>query len=254
MGAWLLLLPQASFAIIQPPSTDSVHSWWQDKNWRPYVGGGVGISVASNIGKSQNFPNDDSHTVEYYNYTGYKPQTAALLDGVLGAEWTVLPEWLIQVGFDYNQSTRFSAKGVFTQGIDVNSADSYAYRYDVKVKQVSAQGKLLYAYSDRYYPYVLLGLGAAFNTANQYQTDVAPFSTFTRIYAGNSATSFSYNLGLGVDTVITPKLRFGLGYRFSDFGHLTLGNAVIDETPVSMTLSQSHLYINQILAQLTLMI
>jgi len=58
-------------------------------------------------------------------------------------------------------------------------------------------------------------------------------------------------VGTGVDVDIIDHLRLGLGYRFTDFGAADLGNASYNGAPVSGTLTQSNLYANEFLAQLT---
>lgn len=67
-------------------------------------------------------------------------------------------------------------------------------------------------------------------------------------------TAFSYAIGIGIDADLSSHVRIGAGYRFSDLGQIKLGNATIDTTSASGTLSQAHLYTNEILAQLTFML
>ena len=81
-----------------------------------------------------------------------------------------------------------------------------------------------------------------------------PFNTFTREYSDNTESSFTYSLGLGVDMDITEHLRLGVGYRFADLGKVRLGDAEINTTEVAGTLSQDHLYANEILVQLSLVL
>ncbi len=191
-------------------------------------------------------------TDEFYHYsTNHPSQTSGLMDIFLGAEWSWRPNWAIQTGVDYSQASPFSAKGTFVQGADAESADSYTYHYGTLTRQLLIEGKLFYTVKKHFHPYILAGLGATFNKAYHYYTNVPPFLTFTRMYANNSTTSFSYAAGIGIDTDIHRNLRIGIGYRFVDLGQVKLGNARIDTTNVSGTLSQSHLYANEILAQVT---
>lgn len=230
----------------------SFSSWYAAKTWHPIVTLGAGVASSSDVGESQNFPIHNPVTDEFYNYSANQSnRSAGLFEGFLGAEWNVYPNWLVQAGLDYNQTTSLQAKGTFVQGADAGSADTYSYQYYVASKQLLVAGKLLYSLKERYRPYLLAGLGATFNDAYHYSTNVPPFLTFTRQYANNTTTSFSYAIGAGIDVDITCYLRAGLGYRFTDLGQAQLGNAIIDTTSVSGTLSQSHLYTNELLAQLT---
>lgn len=220
--------------------------------WHPVLSIGGGISTSSTVGNSNNFPIQNPATDEFYDYSANQSaQTSGLLDSFLGIEWNVRPNWIMQVGVDYNQTSPFSARGTFLQGADAESADSYEYHYGVLTRQLLLEGKLLYTLKDRYHPYLLAGLGTAFNKAYDFYTNVPPTLTFTRMYANNATTSFSYALGVGIDTDISPQLRLGVGYRFTDLGQVKLGNATIDTSNVYGTLTQSDLYANELLLQLT---
>jgi opacity protein-like surface antigen len=94
-------------------------------------------------------------------------------------------------------------------------------------------------------------VGESFNKSNKYKTNVPPFITFTPVFSNHTTNSFSYKVGLGIDVDMSTDWRFGVGYRFTDFGKARLGNGVIDTVPTSSHLSQSHLHVNEVVAQLT---
>jgi opacity protein-like surface antigen len=227
-------------------------SWWATKSWHPFGAIGGGADYTSNLGYSQNFPINNPTTDEFYNYTAHQQgQTVAFFDFLLGAEWHPYQDWFFELGADYNQTTSLTANGTFVQGADVQSENNYNYSFNAISRQILAEGKLLYTIADTYHPYLTLGLGAAFNNAYSYTTNVPPNLTFTRQYADHTSKNFSYAVGFGLDMDITPDFRFGIGYRFADVGQVQLGNASIDTTSVNGTLSQMHLYNNQVLAQIT---
>lgn len=220
--------------------------------WHPIISIGVGASISSQVGESKTFPIQDPVTDAFYDYANYKvTQSSSLLDGFLGAECHVSPQWALQIGADYNQAASFTARGTLTQGADIQSEDTYHYRYRIMTKQLLLEGKLLYTTHKKYHPYLLLGVGAAFNRAYNYDTNVPPFIAFTRLYQNKSTSSFSYAIGVGIDVDITSHMRVGAGYRFVDLGKVKLGSATIDTTPVNGTLTQDHLYTNEVLAQIT---
>jgi opacity protein-like surface antigen len=233
----------------------SLPVWQQDRTWHPVIAFGAGASTVSNLGKSQGFPIQNPDTDQFYNYVARdSTQTATLFDFFLGAEWQLRQNCLLQAGVDYNQVSSFDVKGSLTQGVDVISEDNYTYHYSLSSKQLLAQGKLLYTIKEHYHPYVLVGVGAAFNKAYNFTTSVPPNLTFTRMYQNNTTTSFSYAVGLGLDIDATAHLRVGIGYRFIDLGKAKLGDATLATFPVAGTLSQDHLYANQLLAQLTFVV
>ncbi len=220
--------------------------------WRPIVSIGSGAALSSGLGQSKTFPILNPVTDQFFVYSPKNStQTVGVFDGFAGVEWAFQPNWSLQMGFDYNQAWNFAAEGTLLQGADAQSADQYTYQYSVLTRQLLAEGKLLYRFKDRYLPYILLGLGAALNDATDYETNVPPFLTFTRQYKNHTQTSFTYTVGIGMDVDILDHLRLGLGYRFADFGQISLGNATIDTSKVNGTLSQTHLYVSEILAQIT---
>ncbi len=214
------------------------------------VGLGIGALFSSGADEPHTFPILNPITDELYVYSPTTSQTAYFYHGFFGAEWDWFSHWGVQAGFDYNQTSSFSAQGSFTQGADPQSTSMYTYHYDVDTKQLLLDGKLFYTLKKYFRPYILLGLGCSFNRANTYTTNVPPFLAFTRMYANNTTTSFSYAVGAGFDKDMTTHLRIDIGYRFTDFGASSLGNANIDGTSVTGTLSQSHLYANEVLTQL----
>ncbi|SRR5579883_338522 len=242
----LLALTQSSFA-------NTWIDWWQKMEWRPILTLGGGSAFATDVGQSQNFPIVDPATDEFYNYAASSnTQTATFYQGFIGAERPLCSNGLIQLGLEYNQVAPFTAKGILTQGVDVPSENSYNYSYNVIPRQLLVETKLLYTLQQIVHPYFLVGLGISLNKAYSYGTDAPPLLTFTRMYANHSNTAFSYALGLGVDADVCPHVRVGAGYRFSDYGPVKLGNATIDTSNVAGTLTQSHLYINEILAEISL--
>lgn len=230
----------------------SIPNWFSDQPIHPVLALAAGNAYTLNIGESKNFPIQNPLTSEFYFYSANKQtQPTFFWDMFVGGEWLYRAPWSIQAGLDYNQSSQLTSKGMFTQGADIISEDFYTYQYDIVTRQLLLQGKMLYTYKERFHPYVLAGVGASFNTACHYSTNVPLTLTFTRQYASHTSSSFSYALGLGVDADLTDHLRLGVGYRFTDLGQAQLGNAIINVTSVPGTLSQSHLYTNEVLVQLS---
>lgn len=223
--------------------------------WKPIIGVGGGVAITANLGQQQSFPIENPLTDERYDYLpGNKVQTQGLFEIFLGAEYSIHQNWRTQVGLAYNQTGTYNNAGLFVQGADPDSSQQYTYSYQVVLRELLAQTKLMYTYRDKFYPYVLLGLGGSFNKASLFSTNVPPFLTFSRDYANNTARSFAYKVGLGSDVDIMTNTRIGVAYRFSGFGAISLGSAHIDGSAVSGTLSQSNLYVNEVLIQLTYVI
>ncbi|MDR3476902.1 MAG: outer membrane beta-barrel protein [Gammaproteobacteria bacterium] len=219
---------------------------------RPFVALGGGIAVTSKLGESKTFPIQNPITDQFYSYNPHSPtQTAAIGDIFLGAEWVMHPRWALQLGINYNQTSAFNVKGTLTQGASVASQSQFTYQYKIEARQILLEGKLLYHCQDQFHPYLLLGLGGSINTGYGFITNIPPTLTFTRQYNNATKHSFSYRLGIGADFDMTPNIRLGLGYNFANFGKVNLGSASIENIPVSRTLTQASMGVNEIVGQIT---
>jgi opacity protein-like surface antigen len=215
---------------------------------------GVGIAK---LGTSQSLSMPSDFT--QYNYTIGNSHSTQMLWGVfVGTEIPLRPLWAAQVGIGFYQPSSFNTKsGVLTQGVDAASSDRYPYNYNVKSRQLLLEAKLLWQYKERFHPYALVGLGAAFNNTYGFDVNIPPCcscSTFTPAFTNQNTTSFSYSVGLGIDVDIEKNWRAGVGYRFAGLGKANLGLGFIDTTPFSSTLKQSNLYAQEILAHLTYLV
>jgi opacity protein-like surface antigen len=208
----------------------------------------AGASI-SQLGQSMGFaPLDLCH----YDYKPKNSNTSNMLwGGFLGSEVTRSSLWQLIAGLGYYQPSSLSTKGVLTQGADLESSSQYRYRYQTQSQQLLAEGKLYWLATKRIQPFLMIGIGAAFNKVSDYQTSIPPFLEFTPEFSNHTQTNFTYALGPGIDISLSKSLRIGVAYRFADLGSANTGKAQIDEIPISSTLKQSHLYANQILAQFT---
>ena len=210
---------------------------------------------ANDVAKAQNFPANDDF-LSFYNYTGNgKGHSSRFLYGeTIGGEFVLHPQLALQLGASYYQSASFDVSGFVTQGIDIPSSDTYSYQYHIQSRQVLAESKLLYKWK-RFHPYVAGGIGAAFNKAQNFSVDIQPvFTAFSNQFADGSSITLSYSLGAGIDIDIFKYVRFGVGYRFADFGTAKTNPAYIDNVATPNQLSSAHLYVNEVLAQLSLVL
>ncbi len=232
--------------ILSEPKTTSL--------WRGVIAAAGGVGITTNLGQSQTFPIQNPVTDEYYIYSpSNRAQTQGMFEVFLGGERPV-SNWRVQGGLAYSQTGSYQSKGTFIQGADASSADQYTYQYNVVARALLVEAKLMRPYHDTFYPYFLVGLGGSFNKTSNFTTNVPPFLTFTREYAPHTSGSFVYKAGLGIDMNVTSHTRLGLSYRFADFGRANSGAATIDNVPVTGALSQSNLYANELLLQLTYLI
>jgi opacity protein-like surface antigen len=239
----------APFAYATP-----VVEYFKNSSWHPIMTVTTGTVFNANAGQSKNIPAHDG-IISFYNYAAkHSIQTQALFGGSLGIEFLLRPQWSLQTSLGYYQPSDLKAKGVVTQGVDLPSSDKYSYQYSIKGQQLLAEAKLLYDYR-HYHPYLTVGMGVAWTTAKDYTINIQPpFTAMSNQFSNHTSTNFSYSVGFGLDRDITDHTRIGVGYRFSDLGQARTGNGIINVVSTTNTLSQAHLYLNELQAQITFLI
>jgi opacity protein-like surface antigen len=224
--------------------------------------GGVG-SLSPRNQNARFFGSDE----DVFNYDTHENAQTIGFGGVfLGVEHTLFqPNLLLQWGVEYDYFGRGTLGGNNSIGIEPATSTFYTFQYNTQSQQVLGVAKLLTPVSvpsvstHTFYPYASVGLGGAFNHATSFSTytSEARSANAAPIYGDSNQTNFSYNLGLGVDTNVSQNLRFGLGYRFSDFGktalaqgHIMMGNY---DPPIGVpfALSVPHVYANQFAVSLS---
>ena len=77
----------------------------------------------------------------------------------------------------------------------------------------------------RLMPYLDLGLGSSFNQSHAYN-EVAFYDVMARYspnYASKTNHQLAYNVGVGLDYIVTRKLIVSAGYSYQSFGNLSSG-------------------------------
>jgi opacity protein-like surface antigen len=224
--------------------------WHMSENLhaRPLVTLSSGPVFTSDAGGTHTFPVIFGSN---YFYTRDKSnETRGIVGAFAGYVLPLYSNWEMQAGLAAYASW-YDSNGLLLQGPDSASSDLYNYHYDINSTQLLVESKFSYNAFQIYHPYLSAGLGVAFNRAKNYSTSVPPFLTFTPMFADHLEHSFTYNAGLGMDVDIPCNWRLGVGYRFSDLGKVRLGAGHIDTVPIGGTLEQKHLYVHELLAQLT---
>jgi len=98
-------------------------------------------------------------------YGGTNSQDTQFLGGAfLGAEFNLNPLWDWQFGLSYYQNSAFQASGQVNQ----LGANNLGYNYNITSRRLLAETKLLFTLKNIFHPYVDVGVGEAFNRANNY--------------------------------------------------------------------------------------
>ncbi len=168
----------------------------------------------------------------------------------LGAEGAALRSFLAQLGVSYYLNKAFNISGSVYQFTDP-TMNNLAYHYQLESQRVLVEGKLLATFRKIFHPFLTLGAGEALNQAYQY-TEV-PVATadipLSQGFRNRTYHSFTYQVGLGLDTDINKHFRCGLSYRFVDLGQAGLGSSPLQEG--TQTINYNHLRVNEFLVQLS---
>lgn len=248
----ILMIGAANYSVISSACPDK----WLNVNWankphwlNPILTLSAGLASAQ-VGEDQTLTREGDFTL--YKYSADKNSNRFSAGVFVGTEFSVHPCIDLILGLGYYVPSNFSVTGRLTQGVDEPSFNEFSYRYKISSQQLLAEGKLLWNVKRFFYPYFSVGMGAAFNTAYNYSVDVLPpFLTFSPQFSNHSTTAFTYSLGLGVDMDIYKHWRAGLGYRFSDFGKVSLGSGQLGFAPFAPRLQQDHLYTQEVMAQIS---
>lgn len=252
MKAFLYAMTCVGWTLCSSAHTDGFLAQPETRSWHAVIGLAGGFGGIKNPKHSQSFPIQNPATDEYYHYTSDKQtKTSALSELFLGAERPFFSSWIVQGGLAYTRMGSVPVNGLFLQGADPGSTNDYTWRYDVREQVLLAQAKMMYSGYGRFYPWLLMGLGASFYKTSGFATNVPPFLAFTREYANHNSNSLAYRAGLGMDMDISAHMRVGLSYRFSGLGQIRTGAASINAVAVAGTLSQSGRYSNDAMFQLT---
>lgn len=221
----------------------------------PVFSGAIGAVSANNLGAPRGFPIVNPNTDQAFAYSPLNQnQTKSIFELFVGLEREIIADWRVQMGLSYGQTEIFQVRGNLIQGVDSQSSNLYQYDFNVRAHELLAQMKLMRVSRDIFYPYLLVGLGTSFNDASDFGTSVPPTLAFTRNYMDETTRSFAYQFGAGLDVSLIQNVRLGVSYRYANLGAVRLGAANISGTGVSGTLSQSSLYANEVLLQLSCLI
>lgn len=218
----------------------------------PILGLSGGWGITSDLGDSTQF----NYGFSQYHYDNQpETQKRGVFGAQLGLEWVFHPSFALQTTLAYYRMAPFTAEGVLTQGVTLAGSTPFDYHYQISSQQVMIENKILFQVKEKYHPYIAIGLGTAFNHQESYDIDYPANLIFTPFYDDKQNTAFTYAVGFGLDYQLVEDVRLGLSYRFADLGEASLGQRTLDPiNPIAIpgTLEQSHLYVQEILFQLTL--
>lgn len=248
-----LLTPVLLFANSLPGSYSS-------SSWTPVISLFAGAGNIHASSQSQTSTGDDN---ELFIYNSTSENKMVGLGGVfIGAQHDLSSQFFIQTGLEYSYLGSRNIPGSNTTGNDPESSTPYSYQYKFQTQQLLALAKLLTQINllnteHCLYPYVSLGLGAAFNTSHDFSSSTQESGSvnLTPGFDSHTNINFSYSVGLGFETNLSKNMRAGLGYEFVHFGKSALGQGSVTmndySAPTNFNLAGPKTYANEVKAQIS---
>lgn len=204
---------------------------------------------------SYHFVGTDDDQFVYSNHGSN--QNAGLIGIFAGAQWQIPNSTSINrfgLEYDYVSSTRMN--GTSWVGVQADTSTPYTYQYHEQNQQILAVAQLLMMTDQCYHPYIMVGLGTAFNRLYGFNTSTTQQGSInlSPTFKSQTQTSFTYSLGLGVEMNMNPRWSMGIGYRFSDFGRNRFNHGQVNfnnyHAEVPFSLENNHTYANQFIVDL----
>lgn len=169
-----------------------------------------------------------------------------------GYSWFQNKPWfpILSLGLEYSYFFPFNVNGQIEQ-FSLPQFTNYDYGYKLRTQQINLIGKAHLYRWEQFLPFVLAGIGNAWNTVSNYGETALPGITprvspgFTRA----TQTNFVYILGIGLDYAFNKNFLLGLSYRYDNFGRAHSGNGESTFSQVDLSL-QNRSYVNSLLLNL----
>lgn len=174
-----------------------------------------------------------------------------LLDGEFfyGGQHRIDSRYLGQIGLAVAGTTNAKIAGEIWDDADP-AFNNLAYSYKVNHAHIALKGKLLADMGYMVLPYLSGSLGIGFNHAHDFTNSPLIFEAIPNPnYKSRTQTAFTYTVGVGIQKPFNENWQVGVGYEFADWGKVRLGKA--PGQTINQGLSQSHLYTNGLLFNIT---
>lgn len=192
-----------------------------------YVGMNAGLIQTKMSKANLTVPNGSDfpppENVDQYSLKQHRP---AIVDLQAGRRWQRNQPWLpsYAIGFRYQHLFTKNIEGTVTQ-YSLPEFTNYNYRWGVGADTLSLYSKINVVQYARFMPYVDLGIGVSNTQSKTYDEtalgDVTP--RFSPDYAAKRKAQLTYNLGAGLDFILTPNILISAGYAYQSFGKLSSG-------------------------------
>lgn len=161
--------------------------------------------------------------VDQYSVTAPQP---IMFDVQAGYRWYRDTKWIpsYALGLRYEHIFTKNVTGMVTQYSDPAFAN-YSYTWGINADVISLYSKFDFLQISRCMLYVDFGLGISFTQSHAYNETAFP-SVIARTspdYASSVNKQLAYNVGAGLDYVLSKDFLLSAGYTYQFFGNLVSG-------------------------------
>ncbi|MCW8400241.1 SPOR domain-containing protein [Legionella sp. PATHC038] len=233
-------LPKTTHRILKPSKVEPMHTTNASPTSAVSIPSGVSPTmhhwyVGMDVGFMQTIMGHDEMTVangsnfpppedrDQYSLDRHQP---VMLDVQAGHRWNRSEQWIpsYALALRYEHVFTKNIHGMVTQYSDPEFTN-YSYSWGIEADVISVYSKLDLVRIGRFMPYVDLGLGVSFNRSHNYNESALPDVTprYSPDYASKRTNHFTYNLGAGLDYLLTQNLLLSAGYSYQSFGNVSSG-------------------------------
>lgn len=124
--------------------------------------------------------------------------------------------------------------------------NNYNYTYDIKYARVAVKGKFLTPIFPKWLGYISGSAGLGVVGAQNFTISPKIYEEVSAPeFSNNSTSSFTYTLGLGLQSPLSENWQVGIGYEFANLGKSVLGRAAGQTLNAGIVLN--HIYAHQLL-------
>lgn len=242
--------------IVAPsPNHSSLIAPTNKANWYVSVGaGGQTSNFSSTMTVNNNSGAPAPYDQDIYSLKHNNTQAAIVL--ALGRRWERNSIWFpsFSAGLFYQQSFATNPGDTVMQ-YSVPEFTNYTYNLNISSNIFLGLFKLNIVQWGRVSPYLLAGMGGAFNRAYDYGENPIEGLTAVRVspgYEGNTTGQFAYMAGAGLDFRLSQHFLLSGEYQYQNLGHVMSGSGAGTWTGQSLQLGVYHS--NTLLLNLTYLI
>ncbi len=224
------MLKDESYTYLPPTTLNHFKQYRKEEKWvkkqpvklggQPYLGFTLELGLAK-VGKDQ----WDTSGGVLNGYNHYLPDNQYSISPLLGLnggyQFRIRPNLFFSLGVGCYKNLGFASSGRIQLVKDSHNDHLYDYSYKLRTASLMLETKLGWQFpASKITPFILVGVGAAINSADNYVEKAASESIIDRqLFKATNTVNFAYQLGAGISYPFNhEKSSLTVGYKLVDLG------------------------------------